>query len=128
MLHAATGWRKTRARAASVAFALAVCACMLGLAGAARADGGLVQYTSADGSIFEQPALSSSELGREWGEGLDAQAPSAPGTADGVATILWDEVSPRGGSTSASLSFGGSGSVSVQVLQQVTTNIVIVGP
>ena len=115
MLHAATGWRKTRARAASVAFALAVCACMLGLAGAARADGGLVQYTSAGGSVFEQPALSGSELGRERGVGLDAQAPSAPGTADGVAIILWDEAQPRGGSASAFSSFGGSGSAGVSV-------------
>ncbi len=86
--------------AARLVFGLAVFACMLGLAGAARAGGGLMQYASAGGSVFEQPALSGSELGRERGVGLDAQAPSAPGTADGVAIILWVEATPtRGGST-----------------------------
>ena len=119
MSYAVSGSRRNLWPAARVAFALAVCACVFGLAGAARADGGLVQYASAGGSVFDQPALSSSELGRERGVGLDAQAPSAPGTADGVAIILWDEVPPRRGSTSASPNFGsnasGSADVSVSV-------------
>ena len=101
-------------------FGLAVFACVFGLAGAARADEGLVQYASAGGSVFDQPALSSSELSRERGVGLDAQAPSAPGTADGVAIILWDEVRPRGGLASASSSFGGSAGVSVSVSVSVS--------
>ncbi len=117
MSYAVSGSRRNLWRAARLVFGLAVFACVFGLAGAAHADEGLVQYASAGGSVFDQPALSSSKLGRERGVGLDAQAPSAPGTSDGVAIILWDEVPPRGGSTSASPSFGdsASGSVSVSV-------------
>ena len=115
MSHAVSGSRRNLWCAARLVFGLAVFACVFGLAGAARADGGLVQYASAGGSLFDQPALSGSELGRERGVGLDAQAPSAPGTADGVAIILWDEARPRGGSASAFSSFGGSGSAGVSV-------------
>ncbi len=117
MSHAVSGSRRNLWCAARLVFGLAVFACVFGLAGAARADGGLVQYASAGGSFFDQPALSGSDLGRERGVGLDAQAPSAPGTADGVAIILWDEVPPPGGSPSASPSFGGnaSGSAGVSV-------------
>ena len=112
MSYAVSGSRGNFWRAARLVFGFAVFACVFGLAGAARADGGLgglVQYASAGGSLFDQPALSGSELCRERGEGLDAQAPSAPGTEDGVAIILWDEVPPHGGSTPDPPGFGGNG-------------------
>ena len=117
MSHAVSGSRRNLWCAARLVFGLAVFACVFGLAGAARADGGLVQYASAALSVFDQPALSGSELCRQRGVGLDAQAPSAPGTADDVAIILWDEVPPHGGSAPNSTSFGtnGGGSAGVSV-------------
>lgn len=111
MSHAVSGSRGNLWRAARAVFGLAVFACVFGLAGAAGAGDhdGLVRYASAGGSVFDRPALSRSELDRERGEGLDAQAPSTPGTADDVAIILWDEVPPHGGSGSDSPNFGGGG-------------------
>ncbi len=115
MSHAVSGSRRNLWCAARLAFGLAVFACVFGSAGAARADEGVMRYASADRAVSEQSALSGSELGRERGVGLDAQAPSAPGTADDVAIILWDEVPPHGGSAPGAPGFGGNGGGSAGV-------------
>ncbi len=109
MSHAVSGSRRNLWCAARLVFGLAVFACMLGLAGAARADEGLVQYASAGGSVFEKSALSSSELSSQRGQGLETQPASAPGTSDDVAVILWDDYLPRVVSSSGSVSHSGNG-------------------
>ncbi len=115
MSYAVNGSRGNLWRVARLAFCLAVFACVFGSAGAVRADEGLVQYASAARSLFEQPALDSSELGDQRGQGLDTQPPTAPGSSDEVAVILWDEYWPPVGSSAGSVSYSGNGGLTTSV-------------
>ena len=113
MSYAVNGSRGNLWRVARLAFCLAVFACVFVPAGAARADEGLVQYASVDRSLFEQPALDTSELGDQRGQGLDTQPPSAPGASDEVAVILWDEYWPPVVLSSGSVSHSSNGGLTI---------------
>ncbi len=75
--------------------------CVVTLPAVAGAGDGLLKYASVGGSPFAERALGDSELGDQYGTGLEAEPPSVPGTSDEIAVILWDEYRPRGGLASA---------------------------
>jgi hypothetical protein len=103
-----------------VAFGVAVFVCVFGLAGAARADEGLVQYASAGGSVFEQPALSDQELSQQRGAGLNDEGAASSGDGDSLAVILWDEWKPKGNGGGSSISYSYGNGVNSSVSSTIT--------
>ncbi len=108
MTSTANAFRGTFRRFARVALGLAIFG-MATFPGAAGADDGLLIYAGLSGSAIYGQALDSGELSSQRGQGLETQPPSAPGTSDEVAVILWDEYLPLVDSSSGSVSHSGNG-------------------
>ncbi len=92
--------------------------CFAGLAmppGIAAATEYQIAYAGLNDGELGETAVSDSELGQERGAGLDSQAHSYPGSANGVAVILWDDYPPPSIPSSAPQSSGTNGRVSVSV-------------